>query len=183
MVSQPAVVKPTDIQFQQSTNGSALQMLLSAQSGSQLDQNSSILATGEAVPASEAERLGPSSGLRTAEKFGMYGRPKKAATGTNSNQGKYKAATRTLGRGGPQVTHGILQGRTGSGAGLRNRPLDGQKHSITGFSSTSYQSTGHSLNKWPHAKASLPTPGQHHSQQISRLDKEPRNITINNKQI
>lgn len=165
MVAQPAVVKPTDIQFQQSANGSALQMLLNAQSGSQLDQNSSILATGEAVPASEAERLGPSSGLRAAEKFGMYGRPKKAATGTHSSQGKYKAATRALGRGGAQVTHGVLQGRTGSGAGsLRNRPLDGQKHSITGnnltgLSVASYQSTGQSQNKWPQAKASLPTPG------------------------
>jgi hypothetical protein len=168
MVSQPPVVKPTDIQFQQSANGSALQMLLNAQSDTQLDQNSSILASNAAVPGSEAERLGHSSGLRVAEKFGMYGRPKKAGTGTNSSQSKYKAAARALGRVGTQAQHGlnpILQGRTGSGAGgLRNRPLDGQKQSITGLSLASYQSTGQSQNKALQAKASLATPGYQHSQ-------------------
>jgi hypothetical protein len=135
MGSGAAVVKPTDIQFQQSANGSALQMLLAAGPGSQVDQHSSILATNAAVPGSEAERLGHAPGLRGAEKFGMYGPPKKAATGATSAQSKYKAASRALGRTGAPAQHGlnnsinpVLQSRTGSGAGgLRNRPLDGQK--------------------------------------------------------
>lgn len=157
-------------------------MLLNARSDSQLDQNSSILAANEAGPASEAERPGLPSGLRASDKFGMYGHPKKAATGNHSSQGKYKAAGRSLGRVGTQVKQGVLQGRTGSGAGsLRNHPLGGQKHSITGLSVASYQSTGQPQTKVAAAKASLPTLGYQQSQLLSRteeLDEEPRSINI-----